>query len=37
MDIDEAYALVIQTDDEEKGFIRTITDYILQQKQKKVV
>ena len=38
INIDEADDLVIQAEDvEEKGFIRTLTDYILQQKQKKVV
>ena len=36
--IDEADDLVIQAENaEEKGFIRTLTDYILQQKQKKIV
>ena len=35
---DEANDLIIQAEDVgERGFIRTITDYILQQKQKKVV
>lgn len=38
INIDEADDLVIQAEDsEEKGFIRTLTDYILQQKQKRVV
>lgn len=38
INIDEADDLVIQAEDsEEKGFIRTMTDYILQQKQKQVV
>lgn len=38
INIDEADALVVQAvDAEEKGFIRTLTDYILQQKQKRVV
>ena len=36
--IDEADDLVIQAEStEEKGFIRILTDYVLQQKQKKVV
>lgn len=35
---DEADDIVIRTDDsEEKGFIRVVTDYFLQQKQKKVI
>lgn len=38
INIDEADDLIIQADNaEEKGFIRTLTDYILQQKQKRVV
>ena len=38
INIDEADDLIIKTDDsEEKGFIRTISDYILQQNQRKVV
>lgn len=38
INIDEADDLVVQAADaEEKGFIRTLTDYILQQKQKRVV
>lgn len=38
INLEEADNLVIQAEnDEEKGFIRTITDYILQQKQKKVI
>ncbi len=38
INIDEADDLVIQAEDsEEKGFIRTLTDYILQQNQKRVV
>lgn len=38
INFDEADDLVIQAKDtEEKGFIRILTDYILQQKQKKVV
>ena len=38
INIDEADDLVLQADNaEEKGFIRTLTDYVLQQKQKKVV
>ena len=38
INIDEADELVIQAEDaEEKGFIRTLTDYILQQKQKRVI
>lgn len=38
INIDEADDLVIHAEGaEEKGFIRTLTDYILQQKQKKVV
>ncbi len=38
INIDEADNLVIQAEGaEEKEFIRTLTDYILQQKQKKVV
>ena len=38
INIDEADDLVIQADDtEEKGFIRVLTDYTLQQKQKRVV
>ena len=38
INIDEADELVIRAEDaEEKGFIRTLTDYILQQKQKKIV
>ncbi len=38
INIDEADDLVIQAEGaEEKGFIRTLTDYILQQKQKRVV
>lgn len=38
INIEEADDLVVQAEnDEEKGFIRTLTDYILQQKQKEVV
>lgn len=38
INIDEADDFIIQTvDEEEKRFIRTLTDYILQQKQKRVV
>ena len=38
INFDEADDIVIRTDDsEEKGFIRVVTDYFLQQKQKKVV
>lgn len=38
INIDEADELVIQAEGaEEKGFIRAMTDYILQQKQKRVV
>ena len=38
INIEEADDLVVQAEDEgEKGFIRTMTDYLLQQKQKKVV
>lgn len=36
--LEEADDLVIQAENaEEKGFIRTMTDYILQQRQKKVI
>ncbi|MBR4719669.1 MAG: hypothetical protein IKP31_05440 [Lachnospiraceae bacterium] len=38
INFDEADELVVNAvDTEEKGFIRTATDYILQQKQKKVI
>jgi len=38
IDLDEAYQLIMNAkSDEEKNFIRSITDYILQQKQKKVI
>lgn len=38
IDLDEAYHLIMSAkSDEEKNFIRSITDYILQQKQKKVI
>ena len=38
INVEEADDLVIQAEDaEEKGFIRTLTDYVLQQKQKRVV
>lgn len=38
INFDEADNLILQADNkEEKGFIRIVTDYILQQKQKKVV
>lgn len=38
INFDEADNIVIQTDDsDEKGFIRVVTDYFLQLKQKKVV
>ncbi len=38
IDLDEAYQLIMSAkSDEEKNFIRIITDYILQQKQKKVI
>ena len=38
MNFDEADNLIIRTEDtEERDFIRVLTDYILQQKQKKVV
>ena len=38
INFDEADDLILQADNkEEKGFIRIVTDYILQQKQKKVV
>lgn len=38
MNTDEADDLIIQAEDEEeKGFICTVADYVLKQKQKKVV
>ncbi len=38
INVEEADDLVIQAEDaEEKGFIRTLTDYVLQQEQKRVV
>ena len=38
INFDEADDIAIQTDDsEERGFIRVVTDYFLQLKQKKVV
>ncbi|MBQ9209591.1 MAG: hypothetical protein IKP75_04035 [Oscillospiraceae bacterium] len=38
IDLDEAYQLIMNAkSDEEKNFIRSMTDYILQQKQKKVI
>ncbi len=38
VDFDEADDILVKTvDDEEKGFIRKVTDYFLQLKQKKIV
>ncbi len=38
INFDEADELVVKTDDnDEKGFLRVVTDYFLQLKQKKVV
>ena len=38
MKFEESNKILIQTkDEEEKGFIRTVTDYFLQQRQKEVI